>query len=92
MIANNISIGGFRLYPIIINATDDIDNSSDLVVKVFLNGEEQGNASDCCAWRLHEWFWTDLAPGTYTLTITAEDSFGAIGGAEIEVWNFCVIK
>jgi len=92
LIADTMSIGGFRLYPIIINATDDSDNSSDLIVKIFLNGEEQGNATYCCDWRLHEWFWTGFALGTYTLTVTAEDSFGAISSAEMEVWNLCVIK
>jgi len=91
-ISDTMSIGGFRLNPIIINATDDSDNSEDLIVKVYLNGEEQGNASYCCDWRLHEWFWTGWALGTYTLTVTAEDSFGAVGSDEIDVWNFCVMK
>ena len=90
-IADCISLGGFKLRPVIINATDDIDNSEDLIVKVYLNGEEQGNASYCCDWRLHEWFWTGRANGIYTLTITAEDSFGAIGSDEIWVRNLCFL-
>ena len=91
LITNTMSIGGFRLNPIIINATDDVDNSEDLIVKIYLNGEEQGNASYCCDWRLHEWFWTEFALGAYTLTVTAEDSFGVIGSAEMDVWNFCFL-
>ncbi|MFW6119862.1 MAG: hypothetical protein ACOC80_03045, partial [Petrotogales bacterium] len=89
LIADTMSIGGFRLYPIIINATDDIDNSEDLMVKVYLNGEEQSNASYCCDWKLYEWFWRGRAFGTYNLTITAEDCFGAIGSAEMGIWNLC---
>lgn len=91
LIADTMSIGGFRLYPVIINATDDVDNSSDLIVNVFLNGEYQGNATYCCDWRLHEWFWTGLALGNYNLTITAEDSNGAIGSAEMNIWNLCFL-
>ena len=61
-------------------------------MKVFLNGEYQGNAIYCCDWKLHEWFWTGLALGTYELTITAEDSLGAIGSTNLDVWNFCILK
>jgi len=91
LIYDTMSIGGFRLYPVIINATDDIDKSEKLTVNVYLNGEYQGNASYCCDWKKHEWFWTGWALGTYNLTITAKDSFGATGSANIDVWNFCLI-
>jgi len=86
-----ISIGGFKLRPVIINATDDFDNSSDLIVKVYLDGEEKGNASYCCDWKLHEWFWTGRAHGIYNLTITGEDSSGAIGSDGIWVRNLCFV-
>ncbi|UCD14650.1 MAG: hypothetical protein JSW60_04310 [Thermoplasmatales archaeon] len=91
LIADTLSLGGFRLRPIIINATDDIDNSENLTVSIYLNGEYQGNAIYCCDWRLHEWFWTGWALGTYNLTITAKDSDGGLDSAEIEIWNFCFI-
>jgi len=91
IIADTISIGGFRLYPVIINATDDIDNSEDLKVNIYLNGEYEGNASFCYDWKLHEWFWTGLALGVYNLTVTVEDSFGAIGISKMDVFNFCFI-
>ncbi len=86
-----ISFGGFKLRPIIINATDDIDNSSYLIVKVYLNGEYKGNASYCCDWKLHEWFWTGPAQGVYNLTITGEDSLGAIGSDRMLIRNLCLI-
>jgi hypothetical protein len=91
ILANTLSFGGFRLNPIIINATDDFDKSEDILVNVYLNGEYQGNASYCCDWRKHEWFWTGWALGTYNLNVTAEDSFGAINSTEMNVWNFCFI-
>lgn len=90
-ISDTLSFGGFRLYPIIINATDDIDTSENLTVHVYLNGKYQGNAIYCCDWRLHEWFWKGWALGTHNLTITAEDSYGAIGSAEMDIWNFCFL-
>ena len=91
LFAETMSIRGFKLRPIIINATDDFDRSEDLTVKIFLNGEIKGNASYCSDWKMHEWFWTGKALGTYNLTITAQDSLGEIGSAEMVVWNFCFI-
>ena len=91
LLADTVSFGGFRLRPIQINATDEVDNSEDLIVKVYLNGEEQGNASYCCDWRLHEWFWTGRALGTYQLKVTTENTFGLKRSAEMKVWNFCFI-
>ncbi len=91
LIADTMTIGGFRLKPILINTIDDFDRSERLTVKIFLNGEEQGNASYRIDWELHQWFWTGIALGNYNLTITAEDSLGEIGFAEMKVWNFCFI-
>ena len=91
LIADAMSLGGFRLRPIIISAIDDFDSSEDLIVKVYLNGVEQGDAYYCNDWKLYEWYWTGKAFGTYNLSITAEDSFGELGSIEMEVWNFCFI-
>jgi hypothetical protein len=91
LISDTMSLGGFRLRPVIINATDDFDESEDLIVNVYLNGEYQGNASYCCDWRKHEWFWTGWALGNYILKITVEDSQGEIVRAEMKVFNFCFL-
>jgi len=91
LIADTISLGGFRLRPVLINATDDFDNSEDLIVKVYLNGEEKGVASYCCNWKLHEWFWTGFSFGTYQLKVTAEDTSGNVGSVEMGVWNLCFL-
>ncbi len=92
LIADALSFGGFRLRPIIISAIDDFDRSEDLIVKVFLDGDEQGNACYCNDWKLHEWFWTGKAFGKYNILITAEDSFGEVGSVEMKIWNFCFIS
>ena len=91
LIADSISLGGFRLRPIIFSAVDDIDKSEDLIVKVYLNGKEQVNISYCSEWKLYEWYWTGRAFGIYTILITAEDSFSRLGSIEIKILNFCFI-
>jgi len=91
LIADTLSIGGFRLRPIRINATDDIDESEDLLVKVYLNGEQRGNATWNAETGYHEWKWTGWALGTYALNVTAEDTGNEIGTATIDVWNFCFL-
>ena len=68
------------------------DNSQFLNVKIYINGEEKGNANYCEDLNLHEWFWKEKAIGPYILTITAEDSFKEIGSTEIIVWNLCLIE
>jgi len=91
LISDTMTLGGFRLRPITINAIDDFDRSEDLIVKIYINGEEKGIAYYCNDWKLHEWFWTGWALGSHNLKITAEDSFGKVGTNEMEVWNFCFI-
>jgi len=91
LIANTLALGGFRLRPIIINATDDLDNRENLTVKVYLNEELQGEATYCCDWNLHEWSWTGWALGNYKLKVTAEDLEGNTNSAEMVIWNFCFI-
>ena len=90
LIADTLSLGGFRSRPVIINVADDFDNREDLIVKVYLNGEEQGDASFCCEWKLHEWFWTGWALGNFLLNVTAKDTYGSIGSTQIDIWNFCI--
>ncbi len=88
---DTISLGGFRLRPVLINTTDDFDSSEDLIVKVYLNGNEKGIASYCSKWKLHEWFWTGFSFGFYQLKITAEDTRGNIGSIEMGIWNICFL-
>ena len=91
LFADSISIGGFKLNPIIINAKDEFDLSKELIVKVFIDNEEMGYAYYCNDLELHEWYWKEKAFGKYNLKITVEDTFGAEASEEINVWNFCFI-
>ena len=91
LLADTVSIGGFRLQPITILAADDVDENEDLLVKIYINDEERGNATYCHDCDKFEWKWTGWALGTYNLTITAEDTSTNVGSAEMEVWNFCFI-
>lgn len=58
---------------------------------VDLEGEFQGNASYCCDWKLHEYFWHGQTFGKYNLTITAENPLGTIGFNEMEIFNICFL-
>lgn len=91
LLADTASFGGFRLGPIEVNTTDDIDNTADLKVTVYLNDEEKGNASYNTQTDTYQWRWTGLALGVYTLKITVEDSGSNQNSVEAEVWNFCFI-
>ena len=89
--ADTKSLGGFRLLPIQIEVTDDLDIADDIEVEIYLNGDKEGTAEWNEETGYYEWQWTGWALGTYMLNVTAEDTRGNIGSAEIEVWNFCFI-
>lgn len=90
VLADTVSIGGFRLQPIIINATDDYDDKEDLMVKVYLNDIERNvTYNDDC--ELYEWKWTGFAIGTFNLTVTATDAYDGNSSIEMEIWNFCIL-
>lgn len=91
ILADTASIGGFRLGPIKVYTDDDIDESKDLVVKIFIDSEERATAEYNSNSGLHEWKWTGWGLGTYRLEITAEDTTGNIGRTELDVWYFCFI-
>jgi parallel beta-helix repeat protein len=91
ILADTVSLGGFRVRPITVNITDDFTSTEDLLVTIYLNDEEQGNATYDSNTGYHEWKWTGWALGVYNLTITAEDLSANIGSYSIDVWNFCFI-
>lgn len=90
VLADTVSIGGFRLQPIIINATDDYDDKADLMVKIYLNDVER-NVTYNDDRELYEWKWTGFAVGTFNLTVTATDAYDGNISIEMEIWNFCII-
>ena len=91
IIANTLGFGGFRLQPLQMYTEDDIDESNDLIVKAFIDGEELGTANYNANEEVHEIQWTGPNLGTFTLLVTAEDLSGNIGEDEMQVWYFCFI-
>lgn len=91
IIANTMGFGGFRLKPLQIYTEDDVDESSDLNVEVFIDDEELGTATFNEDADVHEIKWTGPNLGTFTLRVTAEDSVGNIGEDVMQVWYFCFI-
>jgi desulfoferrodoxin (superoxide reductase-like protein) len=91
LIGNTLGFGGFRLSPLQFYTEDDIDESNDLIVEVFIDDEVLGTAIYNIEEQLHEIKWTGPALGTFTLSVTCEDSSGNIGSDELEVWYFCFI-
>jgi hypothetical protein len=90
-IAETMSPGGFRLGPISISAEDNIDQPEDLVVKIFIDGEQRGIASWNPSKNTYQWKWTGIGLGVYQLRATASDTSSNTASAEMQVWYFCFI-
>ncbi len=90
-ISDTLGFGGFRLRPLQIYTEDDVDDSADLIVTVFIDDETLGTAVYNEDAEVHEIQWTGPRLGTFTLLVQAEDSMGNIGEDEMQVWYFCFI-
>lgn len=91
LIADTMSLGGFRLTPLQILATDDVDERKDIEVTIYLNEEKFGIAQFNNVNGYHELKWTGIGFGVYNVRVTAEDSFGNINEDQLPVWYFCFI-
>ena len=89
-IAESIAFGGFRLQPVQVIVTDDFDNSADIQV-TFSYDNISNNGTYNTENGYHEWEWTGYGYGKCVLKATAEDSYGDIGIAEMNVWYICFI-
>jgi hypothetical protein len=93
LIADTISIGGFRLNPIQIKATDNDTNGGNILVTLLINDKDQGPGTLNQETGYYEWKWTERALGKYQLKVRAEDIYGAISDwKSIQVWNFCIFN
>jgi hypothetical protein len=86
-----MALGGFRIRPLQVYTDDDIDESEDLIVKIYIDDELRDTAVYNSDNDLHELKWTGPALGIFTLKVTAEDSQGNIGTTEMDVWYFCFV-
>ncbi|MBU0497858.1 MAG: hypothetical protein KKC68_02925, partial [Candidatus Thermoplasmatota archaeon] len=91
LIADTMSLGGFRLNPLQIAVADNNDLPEDIVVTILIDGQTLGSCIWNSANQYHELPWTGQGLGTFMLNATAMDTSGNIGWAEREVWYFCFL-
>jgi desulfoferrodoxin (superoxide reductase-like protein) len=91
LIYDTMGFGGFRVRPVQVSTDDDVDDSQDLIVKIFIDDELRGTADYNSNTGFHELKWVGPRLGVFTLKATAEDSQGNIGSAEMDIWYFCFI-
>jgi hypothetical protein len=91
LVADTMGFGGFRLRPVQVNVTDDIDSPEDIHVYMYVYEDEQGNMTYNSDNGLFERKWIGPDLGDFVLNISAEDSTGNIASMEMDVWYFCFI-
>jgi ribonuclease Z len=82
---DTMGYGGFRLKPVQVQVEDDVDPPEDITVYMYVKANEQGQMKWNTDNNLFERKWIGPDHGVYTLNITAEDTNGNIGFAEMQV-------
>lgn len=91
IVADTMGFGGFRLRPIQVHVTDNIDSPEDITVYMYVYDNEQGIMTYNNDHQLHERKWIGPDLGVFTMNISAEDTSGNIAYKEMDVWYFCFI-
>jgi hypothetical protein len=91
IVADTMGFGGFRVRPVQVRVTDDIDSAQDISVYMYVYEDEQGPMNYDSNTNLHERKWIGPDLGVFTLNITAEDTSNNSNSMEMEVWYFCFI-
>lgn len=91
ILADTVGFGGFRVRPVKVQVEDETDPPEDISVYMYVKENEQGLMTFNSLSNLYERKWIGPDLGTFTLNITAEDTSGNKGFAEMEVWYFCFI-
>ena len=91
LIYDTMGFGGFRVKPVQARITDDNDSPEDLIVTLYANDVKERDMVYNEGSELFEGKWIGPDLGVFTMKITAEDSSGNIGIAEMELWYFCFI-
>jgi len=91
IVADTMGLGGFRVRPVQVRVTDDIDFPQDITVYMYVYEDEQGQMNYNSNTNLHERKWIGPDLGVFTLNITAEDTSNNSNSIEMEVWYFCFI-
>ena len=88
-IADTVSIGGFKLRLIQVNATSD-DKGENLLVWLHIDDKDMGYGNRNLETGYYEWQWTEKALGTYRFKTKAKDIYGLESDwASTTIWNFC---
>lgn len=91
LIYDTMGFGGFRVRPVQARITDDNDDPEDLIVTLYANDVKERDMIYNSETGFFEGQWIGPDLGIFTMKITAEDSFGNIGIAEMDVWYFCFV-
>jgi hypothetical protein len=91
LIYDTMGFGGFRVVPVQASISDDKDNPEDLIVSLYKNDIKERDMIYNEESGLFEGKWIGPDLGVFTMKITAEDTSGNIGIAEMEVWYFCFV-
>jgi len=91
IVADTMGFGGFRVRPVQVRVTDDVDVAEDIIVYMYVYEDEQGVMSYNSNTNLYERKWIGPDLGVFTLSITAEDSSNNSDSVEMEVWYFCFV-
>jgi len=91
LVGDTMGFGGFRLRPVQVNVTDDIDAPEEIQVYMYVYENEQGNMTYNSDNGLYERKWIGPDLGTFTMNISAQDSSENIAYKEMVVWYFCFI-
>jgi len=89
LVGDTMGFGGFRVRPVQVRITDDIDAPEDVLVYMYVDDNEQGNMTYNSDSGLHERKWIGPDLGTFTMNISAQDSGGNIAYKEMVIWYFC---
>jgi len=91
VVGDTMGFGGFRVRPVQVRVTDDLDAPEDIVVYMYVYDDEQGNMTWNSASELFERKWIGPDLGTFTMNISAQDSGGNVAFNEMSVWYFCFV-
>jgi hypothetical protein len=91
LIYDTMGFGGFRVKPVQAFVKDDIDNAEGLIVTLYANDAKERDMVYNEESGLFEGKWIGPDLGVFKMKITAEDTSGNIGIAEMDVWYFCFV-
>ena len=91
LVADTMGFGGFRVRPVQVMVTDDLDAPDNILVYMFVDENEQGTMNWNSGNQLFERKWIGPDLGIFTMNISAQDTSGNTAYKEMSVWYFCFI-